>query len=322
MDSLLREALWHDFEAVMLENDGLRVIVVPDTGARIVSLFDKVAGREWLLSPRESHPCRRLEYGVDFNTTTPGGWDEMFPTILAEPYPGPGLFRGVPLPDHGEVWAVPWTLHPGDGETLRTSVDGRALPYRLVRGLALGGPRAMTVRYALANLGADPLHYLWAAHPQFACDPGATIVLPDEVREVVNVMPPPWGAEWGVPGARHEWPRMVGASGQTHAVDTVGSPALQRGRKFYILPDAPISRAGLHDPVARCSLWLEWDAAAAPYCGVWIDEGMLNARPSVAIEPTTGYYDTLNTAWNNRRLAVVEPGAVATWELTVRMTSD
>jgi Zn-finger nucleic acid-binding protein len=62
---------------------------------------------------------------------------------------------------------------------------------------------------------------------------------------------------------------------------------------------------------------MEWDAAQVPYCGVWIDEGALNKVASVAIEPTTGYYDSLTTAWQNQRLAKIEAGATATWQITV-----
>ncbi len=36
-----------------------------------------------------------------------GGFDECLPTISACLYPEPP-FAGVMMPDHGEVWALPW----------------------------------------------------------------------------------------------------------------------------------------------------------------------------------------------------------------------
>jgi hypothetical protein len=64
---------------------------------------------------------------------------------------------------------------------------------------------------------------------------------------------------------------------------------------------------------------MEWDPGQIPYCGVWIDEGALNKVASVAIEPTTGYYDSLTTAWQNQRLAKIEPGTAVSWRLLVTL---
>jgi galactose mutarotase-like enzyme len=319
MDTVVRESSWHGFGAIMLEGEGISATVVPETGGRIVSLFDIENQWEWLLPPEESHAYRKLDPGADFNTTTPGGWDEMFPTILAETYPGPGEFQGVPLPDHGEVWTLPWRVEERSGGKLQMSVEGQALPYRLRRTLAISGAQSLSFQYELTNLGGDPLHYLWAAHPQFACEPGTKIILPSEVKEVVNVLPLEWGEEWGPPGTRNIWPEKVGPEGRRHSQDVVKSTDLSRGRKFYILPSDPISWAGLARLSPDVSLKMEWDSHMIPYCGVWIDEGALNAVPSVAIEPTTAYHDTLNTAAKNRRLAVIGPGAVQDWELIVRL---
>lgn len=318
MDVVIHETRWHGFDALAMEYEGLRVIVVPETGGRIVSLFDTEHGFEWLLAPEGAHPYRKLDYGTDFNSQTPGGWDDMFPTILAEPYPVPGKFQGTPLPDHGEVWTMPWAAEIRPEGEISMSVVGQALPYRLARRLAAARRGYLALRYELTNLGDAPLHYLWAAHPQFACPPGTRIVLPDEVKEVVNVLPLEWGKEWGPPGTRNAWPHTLGPDSKVRAQNNVGAPALRRGRKFYMLPEQPIGWAGLVEP-AGASLHLEWQPAALPYCGVWIDEGVLNPVASVAIEPTSAYYDTLAIAWRNQRLAVVEPGARQTWELAVRL---
>jgi hypothetical protein len=42
----------------------------------------------------------------------------------------------------------------------------------------------------------------------------------------------------------------------------------------------------------------------------------------VAIEPSQGYYDDLALASGNRRVAWLEPGAVASWALRVRVGQD
>ncbi len=42
---------WFAMPALALETPALRVITVPSVGAKIVSIFDRAAGREWLLPP-------------------------------------------------------------------------------------------------------------------------------------------------------------------------------------------------------------------------------------------------------------------------------
>lgn len=309
----LYKSKFHGFSARTLESEQVRLVVVPEAGAKIVSLFDKVAGYEWLVTPAQSHPFRLFDYGTEYNSNQPGGWDEMFPTILACPYPAPGPWHGIELPDHGELWTLPWQEAGANDGAIRLSVAGRALPYRLTRTLSLVANEVL-FEYELENLGDQPLAYLWAAHPQFAAEPDARILLPGEVSEVINVLPLEWGPEWGPAGTRNPWPAK-----EALRQDVVAAPTRGGGRKFYVPPEEPIAWAGLALPDGRSRLIMEWDAAALPYCGVWIDEGYLNKVSAVAIEPTTAYYDNLAPAWANGQVAVVAAGGRASWRLRVRI---
>jgi galactose mutarotase-like enzyme len=305
---------WHNISALALENDTLRTVVVPTMGAKIVSLLDKRTGGEWLAGPGE-RPFRPAAYGATFDQQDMSGWDEMFPTITACQYPAPGAYTGVPLPDHGEVWAVPWSQVQGDDLTL--AVDGRALPYRLTRRLSLPGPASLRFDFHLVNLGAEPLPHIWAAHPQFACGTEAQVVLPPEVTQVYNVLTEEWG--WGAFNAVLPWPAAQRADGVALQLDTIGPPTLKRARKFYVLPEHAVAAATLVRRPAGDWLRMAWDAAQVPYLGLWVDEGALNAASVAAPEPATGFYDSLDLAWQNRRVAVVAPGAEVTWWLTVHL---
>lgn len=312
---------YHGYPSLELENAALRVVVVPEAGAKIVSLFDKRAGREWLVTPEQSgsvlpNPFRAWSYGAEYNPNQCGGWDEMFPTILACAYPGEGPYFGAELPDHGEAWALPWADAGSAQEQISLELRGRALPYRLHRSLSLDGD-ALRMDYRLENCGRAEFAYLWAAHPQFACDPGAIIVLPDDVTEVVNVLPLEWGAEYGEAGTRNRWP-VFEHGGQTVRQDRVSGPERRGGRKFYLPVEKPISWGELRQPSGEW-LRMSWDAGFAPYCGVWIDEGYLNKVADMAFEPTTAYYDSLLVGWHNGRYATLAAGAAVTWGLRVQL---
>ena len=196
---------YYSYRSLALESEALRVVVTPEVGAKIVSLYDRRAGREWLVTPDQTGAVppnlfRAWPYGTEYNANQCGGWDEMIPTILACPYPAEGANHGKQLPDHGEAWTLPWQEIGSSEAEIALELSGQALPYRLRRTLSVDRD-TLALAYTLENEGDEPLAYLWAAHPQFACDPGATIILPDDVTEVVNVLPLEWGP--GIRAARH-----------------------------------------------------------------------------------------------------------------------
>ncbi len=312
----LHSTTWHGVPAWTLEDETLRVTTVPRLGAKIVSLFDKRGDFEWLPGPMPGRPVRPVAYAAPFVEQEMAGWDEMFPTILACAYPGPGPRHGVALPDHGEAWALPWEVaRAADGE-LTLTLEGRALPYRLTRsaGVAQGG--TLTLRYTLENLGDDLMPYMWAAHPQFLAGADCRIVLPPEVTEVVNTAGPDVG--WGPREARYGWPQATAPDGRRVRLDKVGPPALGQGRKFFALPDARPSWAEVRRIESGHSLRLAWDPQEVPYFGLWVDEGLVNSVAVAAPEPTTGWYDDLALAWHKGEVKIIPAGGVHTWTLLVR----
>jgi hypothetical protein len=126
-------ATWHGMPALVLESELLRVVVVPQLGAKLVSLFDRRNRYEWLIGP--ARPLRPVAYGSPFVEQDMSGWDEMFPTIDACALPAAGGTQGPWLPDHGEVWALPWAVGAATEHSLQTAVDGLAVPYSWQTGI-------------------------------------------------------------------------------------------------------------------------------------------------------------------------------------------
>lgn len=316
MITTIQETTWHGLPAWALETDTLRTVVVPELGAKLVSLFDKRSQREWLAGPG-GRPVRRVPYGAPFHEQDLSGWDEMFPTIVACAYPGPGARHGTALPDHGEVWTLPWTVEEAGNGSLTLSVEGRALPYRLTRTAEFLAADALQLQYRLVNLGQDAMPYIWAAHPQFACGTAAEVIFPPQVTSVVNTIPASWG--WGAPETRFGWPVAIAPDGGPTYIDRVGPPALHKGRKFFVPPEVQAGWAGLIRHPAGDWLRLEWDPALVRYLGLWVDEGILSHESVAAPEPTTGFYDSLAVAWDRQAVAVVAPGETQSWALLVRL---
>ena len=300
---------WQGFEAWTLENDAIRAVIVPGLGAKIVSLVDKAAGHEWLALP--THPVRERTYADTFTDHDLAGWDEMFPTINVCPSP---FDASIELPDHGEVWALPWEVVERSSDSITLRVKGKALDYTLTRVASLQ-PDGLRLEYSADNHSDQIMPFLWAAHPLFNGDEHTRIQLPDSVKRVVNVAEhPDWGPNHGI----YDWPQATLANGDERRIDDIGAPSRKDYRKFYVTPDQPVASASLTQSDIRRVLALSWDGETVPYLGIWIDEGTFTRITTVALEPATGYYDSLARTIANERVSRIPAGGQARWWLQIR----
>ncbi len=302
------ESTWQHLPAVTLESPLMRVVIIPDLGAKIVSLFDKIRQYEWLAPPMR--PLKKTIYGAVFKDQDMSGWDEMMPTIDA------CAFDGIKLPDHGEVWSIPWTVENTSVEAL-LSVCGTAMSYRFTRSAELVADNFLQLSYTLQNTAEVPLPYLWAAHPQFIASPDMHIILPSEVNQMVNIIID--DPLWGESGAIHAWPQAQSNDGIIRRLDQVAGAENHACRKFYVQPNQHIGWAMLYHTGLGCRLRLDWQPADIPYFGLWVDEGMVNSSPVAALEPATGYYDSLERAAGNGSAPILAPGAMKQWCLIVSL---
>lgn len=254
---------------------GLTAVVDPARGAKITSLVD-ADGVEWLAQAEPGAPV-----GAAFTDAEMAGWDECAPSIVA------CTVDGAPVPDHGDLWNVPFEELP-DG-TLRA--HGASLDYRFERRIE---PTSDGLRLHYSALALSrPIPFLWAAHPQFLAPHGTRVVVPGVVV-VEDVMVHP--------RASMPW------SDELSTIDTVREGGC---RKVYVLPERAVASADLLRGDGR-TLRMSW-SAAAPYLGIWFDHGAYSREPVIALEPCTGYYDSLETALALARVAYLEVGTPLEW---------
>jgi galactose mutarotase-like enzyme len=303
----IQAVTWHGFPAIALESMRMRVVIVPNLGAKIVSIYDTANQHEWLVPPMR--PLKQTAYGADFVSQDMSGWDEMAPTIV------PCAYQGAILPDHGEVWSILWQILSSENGLI-ASVSGLALPYRLTRSASFVAPDCLELRYTIHNTGPAAFPYLWAAHPQFAADPHTRLVLPPEVTQMVNVIDN--DPVWGEAGALRPWPAAADRQGRLFHLDRVRPAETKACRKFYVPPEQSIGWATLVHEGKGCQLRLDWSPEKLPYLGLWVDEGVYNNLPVAAFEPSNAYYDSLARALDHGRISILEPGELQEW--TVRIS--
>ncbi len=307
------ESNWFGQMAYVVETSKLRVITTPRLGAKIVSIFDKEAAHEWLLPPA-NRPFQEVLYGALFTGQDMSGWDEMLPTIEACDYPVPGQFEGAMLPDHGEVWTLPWNIIDIQTDSLTMAVAGRSLPYLLKRIMRVIGVNKVRLEYEVLNTGQEDLVMLWAAHPQFKVDADTRIVLPLEVQNLFNVLKT---EDWNAVGGLYSWPNARTANGEAFKLDRINASGIHKYWKFYVPPEQAIRWAALVQLSGTHWLRLGWDPNFVPFLGIWIDDGVFNPVSTIALEPATGFYDSLTRAWANQRIMRVQPEACYQWYIDV-----
>lgn len=260
-------------------------------------------------------PTALRHYGDSFLAHDLSGWDEMFPTI--DPCPSP-FDPHTYLPDHGEVWSLPWALAAHFDDELVLRVDGRSLPYSLTRSAQLSGER-LRLNYTVENKGDQPLPFLWAAHPLFNTTTETRIGLPAGITQIVNAADHP---RLGSRDQRFNWTQTTLPDGSTQYFDRVGAHSLRDYRKFYALPNQPVNNAWLWQPEIKRGLQLRWDEQTAPYLGIWVDEGMYTRTSTAALEPSSGFYDSLTLAQQNQRTSILPPHGKQQWWLEACLIDD
>lgn len=252
-------------------------------GAKIMSI--RGAGVEWLAQPR---PGFTLAPGAGFLEAEMAGWDECAPTIVA------CRVGESSIPDHGDLWDTafemvgPWAV-----------AKGTSYPYEFARKISATakGVRLNYRAHSLSSIG--PIPFLWAAHPQFAA-PRGTRVMIDGVSEVVDAFVE------GEP--RLEW---------DYAISTIDSLDAGECRKVYVSPELRPSRAQLVRPEG--TLTMSWSSLCG-YLGVYFDKAAFSEEPVIALEPTTGYFDSLATATDRGRVAWLQQEAPCYWHVDVEIS--
>lgn len=273
---------------ITVENGIVRAQFLPELGGKMTSLVRVQSGHEFLLQPQR--PLRRAAYGDSFDAYDTSGFDECMPTVSACTEPD----RGVLLPDHGELWSVPWDCEVHDS-TLHLSATGRVLPYRFTKRVRLDGP-SVVLDYEITNESAAEMNFLWSAHPLLAVEPGSQIRLPAEVTELLVQYS--LGDRLGPFGSTCRWPTAM-ARGVKERSDVLLPSTAGYADKLFT-PRLHQGYCSLFKPTANETVAFHFNPEHVPYIGLWCCQGgwpdPAHGHYTVALEPCSGRPDSLRDA--------------------------
>jgi hypothetical protein len=307
----VRSTLVDRLNAVELCRDDLTVVVVPELGGKICSILWQ--GREVLAR----NPLRPARYAAPYADFDASGFDECLPAIGPSPYPAEP-WQGTEIPDHGEVWSLPWS-HRVESDRLRLSVHGVRYPYTFEKSIELRSSGAIRLRYALTNHAPFPFPFLWSAHPLLVPRPGMRIHLPSETRVRVD-----WSKDDRLGGvlAEHPWPLTRDSQGREVDLSLISGPETGHVDKLYTTR-LHEGWCALHDPADGFYVVMLFQPEQVPYVGLSINLGgwPLDRSPyyNVGLEPCNGYPDRLDLAVARGDCAVAGPGERCEWQFDLRI---
>jgi len=309
-------------ENVVIRAGACVVTILPQFGGKISSI--QMNGRELLqLSLAPIAPRTRT---MPFDAGDASGWDECLPSVAACTVP----FKSgdAHVPDHGDLWRVPWleTDSDANGNSVSLRASCFSLPLELERRLTVkkaGKGHRLSAAYKLTNRGSAPAPWSWAAHPLFAVAAGDRILLPSTIQSLF--IEGSEGHRLGRAGETVSWPIATMARGGTTDLSLAQPPESGIGDKLFAGPlSAGENWCALERPSAGVRIRFTFDTAENPYLGLWICYGGWPMGPGpkqmcVALEPATAPVDSLaNTGpWSR----VLESGRSVQWGMTLDFES-
>lgn len=288
---------------LQLENDWLSLSILPEVGAKILTLFDKQSGRQILW---ENPRIRPQSYPIDanFDNYWCGGWDDAYPTADA------CVHGGEPFPNLGELRSLHWQVEEltadATNATAKLSAYGPISAIKATKTILLTG-QELQMSFAIESLSPIPLDFLWGTHPAFAVEAGTQLIIPARTGIVAQSNHPSLGA----PGDRYSWPFL-------------------NGTDMSIVPDVSAGincghyATGLEDgwfaiETRGHGILFEFPLETCPYLWLWLVYGGWRGYHSVVVEPWTGYPVNLVQAFEEGRHSQLAPGE--TFSVTIRCTT-
>ena len=283
------------WKAEVLENDFLKVSVIPELGAKIAQIKDKHANYDWLWED-PTRPLRARQVTDKYDEHDITGFDECFPNIGISSYPGD---PNITLPDHGELWSQAWSCEKTDDSIISTAI-GKVLPYKFERKITLKD-RSLVFSYAIENTGQESFKGFWSAHPLFNAVEGMQILLNGN-RPMTKEFG--FSGRMGSDGAdgyeghldSYIWPNTIGESGKSYDLSQVTLAEPLTDKVVVSAPDDGVIT--LLNPHHKCSVRFLLNPQEIPYVGMCfnLDAWPFTGRKArwLEIEPSTGPTDKLD----------------------------
>ena len=271
-------------QGMLLENEYLQAVILPNRGGKAASLFCKETKMEILFqNPKGKYEEASL--GSDFSKFEACGFDEAFPNVDAEVLEWNG--RRLNYPDHGEIWSSAFIAEASEGQ-IKLTYFSKEFQYRYEKTFSLDGKR-LNCSYKIVNTGRTELPCIWTMHCLVNTTPKMQLIFPPDTERVQNVFD---CALLDKAETIYAFPEDR-INGKSYRFDRMPGRDMV---KYYVAGAVQKGYCGYDYPETNTSVRILYDEKKLPYLGCWITEGGYRGDKNCALEPCTGYYDSIGTA--------------------------
>ena len=312
MSTSIYRSQYKDQHAISIESDSTLAQFLPTIGAKMCSLVYKPLGLE-LMIQRPGKEYLLQPYDGSFVAGECSGLDDMFPTIDECFYEAPP-WKGTRIPDHGEVWSIPWD-HNIEHSRLHMATYGVRFPYRMEKWVSFADPTVLRIDYTVTNLSAFDFEFLWAAHPMFYLEEGAEISLPRGVEKVqaaftVNGCMARYADEF-------DWPVCRLPGGIQRDLRQIRPEQTREADKYFIKGKMPEGWCAVRYPQSNLTLALSFPVEQVPYLGILTNEGGWDNLYNLFLEPCTMPFDRPDIGKKLGEVSTVGAKSTVSWYLNI-----
>lgn len=289
---------YRGLRVITLENDLLRLQILPEAGAKIWQITYLPLSADLLWNNSRIPPARHTIHAC-YDDVWSGGWDELFPNdeetaILGERYP-----------DHGELWSGAWEAEPFTsadevGVKLRFQTPVSAISVEKIITLR-PGTACIHFTHCFKNLGSAAFPFLWKLHPAFNVTEQHRLDFPpmQVVRE------PAFPGTLAEAPLEFSWPY---AQMRDREVDLRMVPRQDQGQLYFFYGDQMKSGwCALTNTATRLSCGLRFDPAIFPSCWLFASYGGWRNYNVAVLEPCTGHPLNFDALVASGRQRILQP---------------
>lgn len=291
----------HGLRAIVLENELLRVVVLPEAGARIRQISYKPLNADLLWNNPNSPPARQALH-AGYDDTWSGGWDDLFPNDEA------GIVSGLALPDHGELWTAEWDAEPfeqDDAVGVSLECATPITQFAAEKTITLRRKSALLeIDYRLTNRGKKAFPFLFKLHPAFAVSPDHRIDFP--AMTVLREPEFPGTLDGAPPDFIWPYAPLEGGLLDLRQVPDVASRAVH----FFYGTELAGGWCGVTDRRKKLAAGLRFDPEIFSSCWLFATHGGWRDLNVAVLEPATGYPFKMQTMIDRGNAKQLAPGEV------------
>jgi galactose mutarotase-like enzyme len=298
----IEERLVEGIRAVVLENELLRVTVLPEKGADVYEFVYKPKNVDFLW--KTPWGIRRMAGGfataddsrVAWMENYEGGWQEIFPNGG-----GPSRYKGVEMNFHGEASTLPWSFtvlsDTGSEASVLFSAGTYRSPFRIERRMTLiSGEPKLRIAEKVTNWSEEEMDYMWGHHPALGApflEEGVMLDVPAQWVESQDME----NEATRLPAkTRFRWPDAEDREGNRLDLSVV-PPKDRRSADLAFLGGLQAGWYAVTNPRLKAGFGMVWPKEVFPHLWFWQEFRGSFGWPwygsayVMALEPFTSYGD-------------------------------